>query len=120
MFFPEGRIQVFVYGKPVDMRKSYRGLYVLTQQAMRQDPASGHLYVFINRKGNYMKIYYFDRTGYCIWSKRLEQGRYHWRESTTQPITWTELKLMLEGIEHKNTRRYKRYQHLPYENKSPV
>lgn len=52
MFFPEGQIRVYVYGQPVDMRRSYDGLYALTRNAMGQDPLSGHLYAFINRRGH--------------------------------------------------------------------
>jgi len=69
MFFPEGRIRVFVYGQPTDMRKSYDGLYALARNGLRQDVLSGHLFVFINRRGSQMKILYFDRSGWCIWAK---------------------------------------------------
>ncbi len=51
MFFPEGQIRVYVYGQPVDMRRSYVGLYALARNAMGQNPLSGHLYAFINRRG---------------------------------------------------------------------
>jgi transposase len=81
MFFPEARIRVFVYGRPVDMRKSFTGLIALTQQSLAQDPLSGHLVVFINRRGDYLKALYWDRTGFGRWAKRLERGRYlsNWR-----------------------------------------
>ena len=109
MFFPEGRIRVFVYGQPTDMRKSYDGLYALARNGLRQDVLSGHLFVFINRRGSQMKILYFDRSGWCIWAKRLEAGRFisDWRDVHSREIDWTALKLMLEGIEVK--RRMKRY-----------
>ncbi|MEY2631655.1 MAG: hypothetical protein RIR00_309 [Pseudomonadota bacterium] len=61
MFFPEGRIRVQVYGHPVDMRKSYDGLYALTCQALKQAPLSGQLFVFINRRATQMKVLYWDR-----------------------------------------------------------
>lgn len=111
MFFPEGRIRVLVYGHPVDMRKSFDGLYALTRQALRQDPLSGQLFVFINRRGSQMKVLYWDRTGFCVWAKRLEQGRFlsDWRQVATQEMDWTGLKLLLEGIEPKVVRkRYRR------------
>ena len=109
MFFPEGRIRVFVYGQPTDMRKSYDGLYALARNGLRQDVLSGHLFVFINRRGSQVKILYFDRSGWCIWAKRLEAGRFisDWRDVHSREIDWTALKLMLEGIEVK--RRMKRY-----------
>jgi len=68
--------------------------------------------VFINRKRTQMKVLYFDRSGYCVWSKRLEQGRFQHRSGGACKVAldWTQLKLILEGIELNNTRRYKRFQ----------
>ena len=111
MFFPEGQVRVHLYGQPVDMRKSFDGLYALTRQGLGQDPLSGRLFVFINRRATHMKVLYWDRTGFCLWAKRLEQGRFlsDWRQVTTQEMDWTGLKLLLEGIEPKVVR--KRYQH---------
>lgn len=110
MFFPEGGVRVWVYGQPADMRKSYDGLYALVRNAMRQDPLSGALYVFINRRGTQTKVLYWDRTGFCVWAKRLEQGRLvsDWRRMRDREMDWTELKLLLEGIEPGH--RKKRYQ----------
>jgi transposase len=102
---------VHVYGRPVDMRKSYDGLYALTRQELGQDPLSGRLFVFINRRATQMKVLYWDRTGFCLWAKRLEQGRFlsDWNKVTTREMDWTGLKLLLEGIEAKVVR--KRYKH---------
>ncbi len=110
MFFPEGQIRVFVYGQPVSMRLSYDGLYALAKHTMHLDPLSGHLFAFINRRANQIKVLYFDRSGWCVWSKRLEQGRLlsDWRSISTREMDWTGLKLLLEGIEPKMVRR--RYQ----------
>lgn len=58
------------------MRKSFDGLVSLVQNALREDPLSGSLYVFINRRGNYVKGVYWDRTGFCLFAKRLERGRF--------------------------------------------
>lgn len=111
MFFPEGQVRVHVYGEPVDMRKSYDGLYAVTRQKLGQDPLSGRLFVFINRRATQMKVLYWDRTGFCVWAKRLEQGRFFsdWRRVRTREIDWTGLKMLLEGIEAKVVR--KRYKH---------
>jgi transposase len=111
MFFPEGRIRVFLYGQPADMRKSYDGLYALARNAMQQDPLSGHLFAFINRRATQIRVLYFDRSGWCIWSKRLEAGRFisDWREVRDREMDWTGLKLMLEGIEPNQIKRKKRY-----------
>ena len=110
MFFPEGRVRVHVYGQPVDMRKSFDGLYALTRQRLGADPLSGDLYVFINRRATQIKVLYWDRSGFCVWAKRLEQGRFlsDWTQVTTRQMDWTGLKLLLEGIEAKVVR--KRYQ----------
>lgn len=103
MFFPEGQLRVYVYGCPVDMRKSYDGLHALTRHTLGQDPTSGHLFAFINRRATQIKVLYWDRTGFCVWAKRLEQGRFlsDWRCLTTREMDWTGLKLLLEGIEAK-------------------
>jgi transposase len=109
MFFPEGQVRVYLYGAPCDMRKSFRGLVALTKNAMKLDPLSGHLFVFVNRRGNYLKALYWDRSGFCIWAKRLEQGNFisNWARVHEREMDYTQLKLMLEGIEKK--RQKKRY-----------
>lgn len=111
MFFPEAQVRVWLYTQPTDMRKSYDGLSALVKNTLHEDPTSGHLFAFINRKRTQMKVLYFDRSGYCVWSKRLEQGRFQHRVDGADKVTldWTQLKMMLEGIELKNTRQYKRY-----------
>ena len=93
------------------MRLSFDGLYALTRQQLQQDPLSGYLFAFINRRATQIKVLYFDRSGLCVWSKRLEQGRLigNWDSVTTHEMDWTGLKLLLEGIEPKRVR--KRYQH---------
>ena len=107
MFFPEGQVRVFLFGEPVSMRLSFDGLYALARHRMQQDPLSGHLFVFINRRATQIKVLYFDRNGLCVWSKRLEQGRLigNWNHVTTHEMDWTGLKLLLEGIEPKRVRK---------------
>ena len=109
MFFPEGQVRVYLYGTPCDMRKSFNGLVALTKNAMQLDPLSGHLFVFVNRRGNYLKALYWDRSGFCIWAKRLEQGNFisNWSRVREQEMDYTQLKLLLEGIEKKGQK--KRY-----------
>lgn len=111
MFFPEGQIRVHLYGQPVDMRRSFDGLAALTQHSLGEDPLSGALFVFINRRATQMKVLYFDRSGYCVWAKRLEAGRFisNWQSVRTRQMDWTGLKLLLEGIEPARQRkRYRR------------
>jgi transposase len=111
MFFPEGQVRVYLYGSPCDMRKSFNGLTALAKNAMGRDPLSGHLFVFVNRRGNYIKALYWDRSGFCIWSKKLERGNFvsNWALEEGREMDYTQLKLMLEGIEKKRQKkRYKR------------
>ena len=71
MFFPEGQIRVHLYGRPVDLRNSFDGLYALTRQQLGKDPLSGELFVFISRRAILVKVLYFDRSGQCVWTNRL-------------------------------------------------
>ena len=107
MFFAEGQIRVHRYGAPCDMRKSYDGLQALVRHAMHREPLDGTLYIFVNRRGSQLKCLYFDRSGFCIWGKRLERGRFigEWHRVRTQEMDWTGLKLLLEGLEGKRVRR---------------
>lgn len=107
MFFAEAQIRVRVYGEPADMRKSYDGLQALARHAMGFDPLDGALYVFVNRRGSQLKCLYFDRSGYCIWGKRLEAGRFvsDWSKIRTREMDWTDLKLLLEGMEARRVRK---------------
>ncbi|NJL18354.1 MAG: IS66 family insertion sequence element accessory protein TnpB [Nitrospiraceae bacterium] len=101
MFGPEGQIRVHLYGRPCDMRKSFDGLYALVRNELQQDPTSGGLFVFVNRRGTQIKVLYFDRSGFCVWAKRLEAGRFigDWRDVRSREMDWTALKLLIEGIE---------------------
>lgn len=107
MFFPEGQLRAFVYGEPVDMRCSFDGLSALARNVMKRDPMSGHLFGFINRRMSIIKVLYWDRSGWCVWSKRLEIGQFacDWSAHDTREMDYTGLKLMLEGIEAKQVRR---------------
>lgn len=118
MFFPEGHIRVFLYGQPVDMRKSYDGLYALARGGLQQDPLNGQLFAFVNRRATQIKVLYFDRSGWCLWCKRLEAGRFigDWAQVHNRELDCTGLKLLLEGIEPKRQR--KRYR-LPINNAHP-
>lgn len=107
MFFPEGQTRVYMYGSPCDMRKSFNGLTALAKNVMKMDPLSGHLFVFVNRRGNYLKALYWDRSGFCIWAKRLEQGNFisNWKHEQGREMDYTQLKLLLEGIEKRRQRK---------------
>ena len=113
MFFPESQVQIWLYAQPTDMRRSFNGLSAMVKNVMGENPLSGHIFAFINRRQTQIKFLYFDRTGYCIWSKRLEEGRFNYNKQAgeKQALNWTQLKLILEGIDLKNTRQRKRYFH---------
>ena len=100
MFFPEGRIRVHLYGQPVDLRRSFDGLQALARHGLGEDPLQGQLFVFLNRRATQVKVLYWDRSGFCIWAKRLERGRFvsDWLRVHSQELDWTGLKLLLEGI----------------------
>lgn len=68
-FTPEGR-RILAYSKPVDLRKSIGGLVGLVKSVLEEDPLSGSLLVFINRRGNYVKLVSWDRTGWCLFAQR--------------------------------------------------
>lgn len=99
MFLSSAPRRVLAYAKPVDMRKSFNGLVALVQGALGEDPLSGDLFVFVNRRGNYLKLVTWDRTGFCLFAKRLEQGRFRLpSDEDKQEITQEALRLILDGI----------------------
>lgn len=92
--------RILAYGSPIDMRKSFSGLIALAKCELKEDPLSGVLFVFINKRRNYLKSIYWDRTGYCLFAKKLERGRFNFpSESEKQELTEQVLKLILDGIE---------------------
>jgi transposase len=114
------QIRVFLYRVPTDMRKSFHGLVALTESAIQQDPLSGSLFVFVNRRRDRIKILYWGQTGYCIWYQQLQQGTYELpgedalEEQPTLEVTRSQLSLILDGIELASARQRMRFQ-LPRE-----
>lgn len=113
MFFPESTVRIWLYRPPVDARKSFNGLSALVKTQLQENPLDGAFYVFLNRRKTLMKILFFDRTGYCIWYKKLEQGVFQLPQAKQQKvdIDYTQLKLMLEGIDFTKIHQRKRYKH---------
>lgn len=92
------------------MRKSFDTLAVLVKGVIHQDPLSGHLFVFRNRKADRLKLLYWDRDGFAIWYKRLEKGRFSLPDSNSSGVMdHRQLSLMLEGIELSSVRFKKRF-----------
>jgi transposase len=82
------------------MRKSFHGLLVLAQKVFsEQDAYSGNLFVFVNRRGNYIKILDWDRTGFSLYAKKLERGRFRFpSKSESQELTEKSLRFILDDI----------------------
>ncbi len=91
--------RILAWRQPVDMRKSFDGLVGLVRDAMIEDPLSGSLFVFINRRGNYLKLVYWDRTGFALFAKRLDRGRFAIPgQDQTQSLSPEQFRLILDGI----------------------
>jgi transposase len=96
-------VRIYVATAPVDMRRSYDGLSLAVEQS-GPDPTSGHLFVFLNRKGTQMNILHWDTSEYCIVAKRLAQGTFRLTKCAHEgashvALDQTELTILLEGID---------------------
>jgi transposase len=108
-------VRVFVATQPVDGRKGADSLMVIVRDLLEHDPLSGHLYVFFSRRCDRVRVVYWDRDGFAMWTKRLERGRF--RPTFTadgrlsvSAIESAELSLVLEGIDLRDARRRPRWQ----------
>jgi transposase len=107
-------VRVYVAIEPVDIRKAFDGLSAAVREVLRENPLSGHLFVFRNRRGDRLKILFWDRSGYCLFYKRLERGTFHLpvdvdAGATHLEMESAELSLMLEGIDLRGARRRPRW-----------
>ena len=111
MFVPQSQVRIWLCTVPTDMRKSFTGLSALVRNQLRDNPLNGQMYVFVNRRRNLMKLLYFDRTGYAIWSKQLARGQFVFDRNggLKRSLSATELSCLLDGIEIRDTRRYRRF-----------
>lgn len=97
-------VRVYIAAEPTDLRKSFDGLSALVFQRFGEDPLCGHLFVFRNRRGDQVRVLFWDRTGYCIVAKKLARGRFHLDRDVAEgakhvEVDAAELALMLEGID---------------------
>jgi transposase len=85
-----------------DMRKAINGLSIMVEQYLAKDPFSGDLFVFCNRRRNMVKILYWDKNGFCLWHKRLEEHRFKWPESFEEVVMIgpQELEWLLDGLDY--------------------
>lgn len=90
------------------MRRSFDGLSCTVRQFLSQDPTSGQVFVFFNKRRDQVKALWWDESGYAIWHKRLEAGAFH-LDPEQGPISHAQLGLILEGIQVKTVRKFKRF-----------
>ena len=111
MWLPEVSVRLWLYTPATDMRKSFNGLSALVKNALRENPLSGDLFIFLNRRRTMMKLLYFDTSGYCIWMKKLEAGAFqlplHGGDKVL--LNRTQLTLILEGIDLQSIKKRKRF-----------
>ena len=117
MFGLSAAVRVYLAKQPADMRKSFDGLAALASGSLALDPLSGHLFVFVNKRRDRIKILYWDRDGLALWSKRLEEGTYAMPFSEggerRREVTAQELGALLSGIDLSRAARRKRYSRKP-------
>ncbi len=106
-------VRVYLCTSPCDMRRSFDGLHALVTGAMQLDAFAGHLFVFANRRRDRVKILYWDRDGFAVWAKRLEEGTYAMPfeddGERRREITAQELGALLSGIDLSQASRRRRY-----------
>lgn len=104
-------LPIFLAIEPADMRKGFDGLAQLVREQIAEDPLSGRLFVFRNRRRDRLKILYWDRDGFAIWMKRLEKGTFRFPEAKAGHalVTAAEMAAVLEGIDLSGARRLPRY-----------
>jgi transposase len=107
-------VRIYLCARPVDLRKSFDGLAVATREVIGEDPLCGHVFVFLNRRGDRAKLLLWDRNGYLLVYKRLERGVFRApREAEAGAghvaLEGPELALMLEGIDLRGARRRPRW-----------
>jgi transposase len=111
MFSVPASVRVFVATGPVDLRRGFDGLAALTREVLDQDPLSGHLFAFRNRRGDRLKVLFFASGGYCLFYKRLERGTFRLPkgDAARLEIDAGELGLLLEGVDLLHARRRPRW-----------
>ena len=108
-------VKIFFCTQPTDLRRGFDGLAVLVQQSLGKNPLSGHLFLFVNRRRNRLKMLYWAGDGYALWYRRLERGTFELPRSDPTgsvglEISASQLSLILDGIELSSVRRRRRFQ----------
>lgn len=105
-------VRIFLCTQPADMRRGFDGLARMVREFLQADPLSGHLFVFRSKRGDRLKLLYWDRDGLAVWYKRLEQGSFRFPAATDGhgvEIAAADLTLILEGIDLQRVQRQARY-----------
>ncbi len=92
---------IYLHREPVDFRKAINGLALIVEQDMGHSPFSEALFIFCNKAGDKVKVLYWDKTGFCLWYKRLEKARFKWPTSSSDPVialTESQWRLLLKGF----------------------
>ncbi|MBF0097484.1 MAG: IS66 family insertion sequence element accessory protein TnpB [Magnetococcales bacterium] len=106
--------EVYVCLAPIDFRKGINGLAAMVERELSLNPFATVLYVFSNRRRDQVKILYWERNGFCLWQKRLEQDRFHWlrrMDSRVDVITGQQLNWLLDGYDIARFRPHKSLQY---------
>lgn len=111
------RTKIYLVAGVTDMRKAFGGLTAIVRNHLQEDPLSGHVFVFCNRRRDRIKVLFFDRSGLWVCAKRLEKGTFAWPATDAKSIEMTneELTLLLSGIDLKDTKRRSWYTRRPIE-----
>lgn len=106
MLIPSGT-RIWLAAGATDMRRGFDGLAALVQQRLGADPFSGHLFIFRGRRGDRVKLLWWDGDGMCLLAKRLERGRFVWPQAAdgTVHLSAAQLSMLLEGIDWRTPRR---------------
>ena len=106
-------VRIFLCTEVTDMRRGFDRLAEMVRESLRQDPLSGNLFVFRNRSGEKLKIFYWDADGFAQWYKRLEEGTFRFPRIVegqhSIEVKASELAMLLEGIDLRSIRRVKRF-----------
>lgn len=105
--------QITLHAGFTDMRKSFNGLSNLVRNELDGDPLSGHVFGFCNKRRTLLKLIFWDGSGYCVFSKRVEKGTLSWpsQEDRVHEISHEELTMLISGIDTTNTRYKKWHRH---------
>ena len=101
MIGPPVGTRIWIVAGVTDMRRGFVGLSGMVQTALQEQPFSGDVYIFRGRRGDLIKVLWFDGDGLCLFAKRLEKGRFIWPQATngTVSLTPAQLSMLLEGID---------------------